>query len=140
VIFWTMLAILEIFRYLAYRKERDLIFLAIALAFMISTMEIAFIYLALIAGFLILRSISRYQLSWKLLRDSAEYDLVVILVTLGAFFSSPIALLVINPIWIRVTGAPFVDMALLNTRGMTWSVGASGIRLWVLFAVFASLQ
>jgi uncharacterized protein (TIGR03663 family) len=137
VIFWTLLAILAIFRYLADRKENNLVLLAVALALMLSTMEIAFIYLALLAGFLILSAFSKYRLSWKMLYSSAEYDLLVVLITLGAFFSSPISLLVLNPIWTRFTGAPFVDMAILNARGMTWAVGASGIRLWGLFAIFA---
>ncbi len=137
VIFWTLLAILAIFRYLAYRKERDLILLAAALALMLSTMEIAFIYLAILAGFLTLSAVVKNRFSWKLLRASAEFDLVIILTTLGAFFSSPIALLVLNPIWTRLTGAPFVDLATLDTRGVSWSVGASGIRLWGLFAFFS---
>ncbi|MDP2990239.1 MAG: TIGR03663 family protein, partial [Kiritimatiellota bacterium] len=137
VISWTLLAILAIFNYLATRKERDLILLAAALALMLSTMEIAYIYLAILAGFLALSAIVNYRFSWKLLRTSAEFDLLIVLTTLGAFFSSPIALLVLNPIWTRLTGAPFVDLAVLDTRGVSWSVGASGIRLWGLFALFS---
>ena len=64
VITWTLLAIIAIFRYLENRRERDLVLLAAALALMLSTMEISFIYLAIFAGFLLLTGIVRYKLSW----------------------------------------------------------------------------
>ena len=137
VIAWTLLAILAIFRYLEYRRERDLTLLAVALALMASTMEIAFIYLAILAGYLALRAIAKHLLAWQALRKSSEFDLLVVLTTLGAFFSSPFALLLLNPFWMRLTDAPFIDMKILDTQGISWAAGTPGLRLWGLFIVFA---
>src|SRR3972149_7568018 len=104
-----LLAVVAIFRYLAERRERDLTLLAIALALMFATMETTFIYLTIFVGFLILRIMAMYGLRWRAIRQSAEFDLLMVMVTLGAFFSSPIALLILNPIWTALTGSPFVD-------------------------------
>lgn len=137
VIAWTLLVIVAIFRYLVNRRDRDLILLAAALALMMSTMEIAFIYLAILAGYLALRVIAQFRLDWRSIRQTAEFDLLVVLVTLGAFFSSPIILLILNPLWTRITGAPFVEMQLLDVQGVEWAVGTSGVRLWGLFVIFS---
>lgn len=137
VIAWTLLVIVAIFRSLENRRDRDLILLAVALALMVSTMEIAFIYLAILASYLAIRAIAQYRLVWRSLRQTAEFDLLVVLVTLGAFFSSPIALLVINPLWTRITGAPFVEMQVLGVQGVEWTIGANGVRLWGLFVFFS---
>jgi uncharacterized protein (TIGR03663 family) len=137
VIAWTLLAIVAIWRYLADRQERHLILLAVALALMISTMEISFIYLAILVGYLLLRAFTSAGLSWKRLRATPEFDLIVVLSTLGAFFSSTIALLVLNPIWTRLTGAPFVDLKILDSQSLGWATGASGLRIWGLLAVFS---
>jgi uncharacterized protein (TIGR03663 family) len=137
VIAWVLLAIIAILRYLADRNERDLILLTIALALMLSTMEISFIYLAILAGFLALRLFAKHLRSWKVLREAPEFDLLVVLTTLGAFFSSPIALLVLNPLWYNLTGSPFVDMQSLSDQGIEWSIGNAGVRIWVLFALFS---
>jgi len=137
VIAWTLLAIIAIFRYLENRSERDLILLAAALALMFSTMEITFIYLAILAGFLAFSAILKYRLSWKAWRASSEFDVLIVLTTLGAFFSSPIALLILNPLWNKLTGSPFVDMQVLGSQGNAWSVGDAGIRIWGLFALFS---
>ena len=75
--------------YLADRSERDLLLLTAALALMLSTMEVAFIYLAIFAGYLVLSVIVKQRLSIKGLRQKPEFDLLIVLVTLGAFFSSP---------------------------------------------------
>ena len=138
VIAWTLLAILAIFRYLEMRKERDLMLLAGALALMLSTMEISFIYLAILAGFLILNSLARRGFSLKGIRYTAEFDLLIILITLGGFFSSPITLLGINPIWQTITGTAFVDLKVLDTQDLAWATGPSGIRLWGLLGVFSA--
>ena len=138
VIAWTLLAIVAVFRYLEQHRERDLTLLVIALALMLSTMEIAFIYLAILAGYLALRGIAIHRLAWKALTKSPEFDLLVVLTTLGAFFSSPIALLVLNPVSMRLTGTPFIDMKILDTQGISWAVGAPGLRLWGLFSVFSA--
>jgi uncharacterized protein (TIGR03663 family) len=140
VITWTLLAIIAIFRYLENRRERDLVLLAAALALMLSTMEISFIYLAIFAGFLLLAGIGRYKLSWTLWRVSPEFDLLIVLITLGAFFSSPIALVVLNPVWSKITGTPFVELQTLSTQGIEWAAGTPGIRLWILFSLFASIS
>jgi uncharacterized protein (TIGR03663 family) len=140
VITWTLLAIIAIFRYLKNRRERDLVLLAAALALMLSTMEISFIYLAIFAGFLLLAGIGRYKLSWTLWRVSPEFDLLTVLITLGAFFSSPIALVVLNPVLSKITGTPFVELQTLSTQGIEWAAGTSGIRLWILFSLFASIS
>lgn len=138
VIAWTLFAVIAIFRYLENRHERDLVLLAVALALMLSTMEISFIYLAIFAGFLLLMGMSKYRLSWTMWKSAPEFDLFVVLATLGAFFSSPIALLVVNPVWNKFAGAPFVDLQTLSTQSIEWATGTSGIRLWILFGVFAS--
>ena len=137
VIAWSLLAVVAIFRYLTNRGERDLFLLTISLALMLSTMEVSFIYLAIFAGYLVLSAIAKQRLSWKGLRQTPEFDLLIVLVTLGAFFSSPIALLILNPLAIRVTGVPFVDLKVLDTQGIEWVAGTPGLRLWSLFAVFS---
>lgn len=137
VIAWTLLAIVAIFRYLENRNERDLILLAVAMALMFSTMEITFIYLAILAGFLAFKAGLKYRFSWEAWRASAEFDLLIVLTTLGAFFSSPIALLILNPLWTKFAGVPFVDIQALNSDSITWSTGEAGIRLWGLFALFS---
>jgi uncharacterized protein (TIGR03663 family) len=137
VITWVLLAVIAIFRYLEHSRERDLILLSVALALMLSTMEISFIYLAIFAGFLLLLGIARYRLSWTDWRSSAVFDLLILLTTLGAFFSSPIALLILNPIWGKFAGAPFVAMDVLGSQSIQWATGVSGVRLWILFGVFA---
>lgn len=137
IIAWTLLAVVAIFRYLSGRREGDLHLLAAALALMLSTMEVAFIYLAIFAGFLVLMALTKRRSSWKELLKSKEFDMLVVLVTLGAFFASPIALLVLNPLAARFTGAPFIDLQVLSTQGIDWTIGTPGLRLWGLFAVFS---
>lgn len=137
VIAWLLLAVVAVWRYLANRQEKNLILLAIALALMVSTMEISFIYLAILAGYLLLRAFTYAGLSWNKLRATPEFDLIMVLSTLGAFFSSPIALLVLNPIWTRLTGAPFVDLKILDAQSIGWAAGATGLRLWGLLAAFS---
>ena len=137
VITWALLAVIAIFRYLVLRNERYLIWLSAALALMLATMEISFIYLAIFASFLLMIGIGRYRLSWTLWRSAPEFDLLIVLTTFGAFFSSPIALLVLNPLWSRFAGVPFVGLEVLSTQGTEWASGASGMRLWILFALFA---
>ena len=137
VIAWMLLAVVAIFRYLADRRQRDLTLLAIALALMFATMETTFIYLTIFVGFLILRIMAMYGLRWRAIRQSAEFDLLMVMVTLGAFFSSPIALLILNPIWTALTGSPFVDMAVLDSQAIEWSTAPDGPRLWSLLAIFA---
>ena len=87
VIAWTLLGIIAIFRYLENRRERDLTLLAVALALMLSTMEIAFIYMAMLAGYLVIRAIAQYKLDWRSLRRAAEFDLLVVsaLLTLAGY-------------------------------------------------------
>lgn len=137
VITWVLLAVIAIFRYLESHSERDLVWLSIALALMLSTMETSFIYLAIFAGFLFILGIVTHKLSWTNWRSSPVFDLLIVLTTLGAFFSSPIALLILNPIWTKFAGAPFVALETLSTQGVEWATGAAGVRLWILFAVFA---
>lgn len=137
VIAWTLLAVVAVFRYLEHRRERDLLLLVIALALMLSTMETAFIYMAILASYLAIRSIALHRLAWRSLRQAAEFDLLVVLVTLGAFFSSPVALPILNPLWTRFTGAPFLEMQVLDAQGIEWTVGTSGVRLWGIFAIFS---
>jgi len=137
VITWALLAVIAIFRYLENRHERDLILLAASLALMLSTMEITFIYLAIFAGFLLVIGFRNYKFSWRLWRISPEFDLLIVLVTLGAFFSSPIALLALNPLWSKITSAPFVELQTLATQGIDWVRTGSGTRLWGLFAIFS---
>ncbi len=140
VIAWILAAVILIFRHLQRPSGSNLMWLAAALALMLSTMEISFIYLAVLAGFLIVTAASRYRLARSARRASPEFELLVVLVTLEGFFSSPVSLLVLNLIWSRLTGTPFVDLALLNTQGLGWASGASGVRLWAMFGVFAALS
>ncbi len=137
VIAWVLLAVIAIFRYLEHRRERDLLFLVAALALMLSTMEISFIYLAIIAGFLVLNGFANNRFSWETWHASPEFELLILLATFAGFFSSPIALLVLNPIWDKIYGVPFVDLQALNVQGMTWSTGVIGVRLWGLLALFS---
>ena len=140
VITWVLLAVIAIFRYLEHRREHELVLLTVALALMLSTMEISFIYLAIFASYLLVVSIARYKHSWTLWKSSPEFDVLIVLITLGAFFSSPIALVVLNPLWSRLAGVPFVELKVLDTQGIGWATGASGFRLWSLFAAFAVLS
>jgi uncharacterized protein (TIGR03663 family) len=136
VIAWVLLAAFAILAYLRERKDSRLTLLAIALALMLSTFEISFIYLAIFASFLILRLLAVYQARWKAIRQSAEWDVLMVLVTLGAMFSSPIALLLLNPIWSWLTGQPFVDLNVLSSYGTEWASSPSGLRLWGLMVFF----
>lgn len=136
VIAWTLLGIVAILRYLTNRNERDLFLLTISLALMLSTMEISFIYLAILAGFLALSIIVKHRFSWKAWRKSPEFDLLVIITTFGAFFSSPIALLVLNPVWNKLTGSAFVDMQVLSAQSADWLTGNSGVRISSLLVIF----
>jgi DNA-binding beta-propeller fold protein YncE len=86
---------------------------------------------------LLLTATIKYKRSWLAWRASLEFDLLIVLTTLGAFFSAPIALLMLNPLWSKITGIPFVEMQTLGTQDITWSTGTSGIRLWGLFALFS---
>src|SRR6266498_265753 len=140
VIAFVLLAVIAILRYLENQRERELILLAVALALMLATMEISFIYLVILASYLVLLAIGRYKLSWKLFRSSPEFDILIVLITLGAFFSSPLVLLALNPLWTRFAGAPFIELKLLDTQGIAWAAGVSGLRLWSLFGVFAFLS
>jgi uncharacterized protein (TIGR03663 family) len=117
-------------------SDRWLLFLAGIEALMFSTMETAFFYLAIFASFLLLRLLVKNGLHWKRLNRVPEFDLLVILATLGAFFSSPIALLVLNPIWNRLTGQPFVPLQTLSSFGIEWASGPYGLRIWGLMIVF----
>lgn len=137
VITWVLLAILAIFRYLADRRERDLILLSASLALMLSTMEISFIYMAIMVGFLLITGIAKYRNSWLAWRSSPEFDLMIVFTTLGALFSSPIVLLFLNPIWNRIAGVPFVDLRVLDTQNVAWATGPTGIHLWGLFVLFS---
>jgi predicted membrane-bound mannosyltransferase len=65
VIAWLLLAVVAIWRYIENRQGKHLVVLAVALALMISTMEISFIYLAILAGYLLLRVFLSTGLSWK---------------------------------------------------------------------------
>lgn len=136
VIAWVLLAAVAILSYLRQREEKWLLLLAAALGLMLSTMEISFIYLALFASYLILRIVFNSDLRWQAIRQSAEWDLLVVLGTLGAFFSAPIILLVLNPIWSRIAGQPFVDLKVLDAFGVEWASGPAGPRLWALMAIF----
>lgn len=136
VIAWVLIAAFAILAHLREQKSSNLTWLAVALALMISTFEISFIYLAIFASFLILRMLLAHQRRWSAIRRSPEWDVLIVLSTLGAFFSAPVALLILNPFWVRLTGQPFVDLNVLNTYGIEWSKGANGLRLWGLMAFF----
>jgi uncharacterized protein (TIGR03663 family) len=137
VIAWMLLAVVAIVRYLNDRRDRYLFLLAGALALMFATMETTFIYLAIFTSFLVVRSLARYRLRWRTIRQSAEFDLLVVMATLGAVFSSPIALVVLNPIWLKLSGALFIDMQALSDQGTEWAIGLVGVRLWGLLAAFS---
>ena len=104
VIAWMLLAVVAIFRYVHDRRDRNLFLLAAASALMFATMETTFIYLSIFASFLVVRILSTHRLRWRAIRKSAEFDLLIVMATLGAFFSSPIALVVLNPIWTQAHG------------------------------------
>lgn len=136
VIAWTLLLVVALLRYLHQQRERDLTLLTVALALMFATMEMTFIYLAIFATFLALRMATVHGLRWRAIRQTAEFDALILLATLGAFFSAPIALLILNPLWSNLTNTPFVDWPLLGSQGLEWSAGPAGPRLWGLLAVF----
>lgn len=136
VIAWVLLAVFAMLAYLRNRREQYLLLLAAALALMLSTMEISFIYLAIFASFLVVRILAASRFHGSQIQSLAEWDLLIVLVTLGAFFSSPIALPVLNPIWNRLAGQPFVDLKVLSDYGTGWAVGTAGIRLWGVMAAF----
>lgn len=136
VIAFLLLAVFAILAYLRDRREQRLFLLAAALALMLSTMEISFIYLAILAGFLILRILLRAGLAWRDWPALAEWDALAVLVTLGALFSSPIALIVLNPLWVRLTGQPFVDLAVLADYQSRWETGPAAPQLWGLLVAF----
>ena len=117
-------------------RERWLIILAVAAGLMFSTMETAFFYLAIFASFLLVRLLLINGLNWRRIQHAAEFDVLVVLVTLGAFFSSQIALLVLNPLWNALTGKPFVPLETLSSFGIEWSSGPYGVRIWGLMIVF----
>lgn len=119
------------------RGDRWLVVLAVAEALMFATMEISFIYLAIFASYLVLRLLLRSGWHWQIIRRAPEFDLLVVLASLGAFFSAPIMLLALNPLWVRLTGLPFVDLKVFSTYGIEWSTGTQGLRIWGLLAVFA---
>lgn len=120
----------------ADQADNWLLILAGAVGLMFSTMETAFFYLAIFASFLLFRLLWLHGLHWKRIQRAAEFDLLVVLVTLGAFFSSPIALLVLNPIWTAITGSAFVPLETLAVFGIEWSQGPYGTHLWGLMIVF----
>jgi uncharacterized protein (TIGR03663 family) len=136
VIAWMLLAVFAILAYLKNRKEWHLVILVCALALMFATMEITFIYLAIFVSFLVGRMMILYQFRWREMWASAEFDLIVLIGTLGSFFSSTIALVILNPIVSSFTGAPFVDLNVLSSFDAGWAVSFAGLRLWALLAVF----
>lgn len=141
---WVLLATGAIFSYLYERQKDDaearpgrwLLLLAGVEALMFASMETAFFYLAIIASFLLIKMLTQNGLHWQPIRRSAEFDLLVVLATLGAFFSSPIALLVLNPLWTRITGQAFVPVSVFSTYGIEWASGQSGVRIWALMTTF----
>lgn len=137
VITWMLFAVFAMLAYLKDRKERHLVLFVVALALMFLTMEITFIYLAIFASFLVVRIFWNNGLHWKAITSTAEFDILILMVTLGAFFSSPILLPILNPIFARLTGAPFVDLGVLGTLGSDWASGSSGVRLWAMLGVFS---
>ncbi|MAT43713.1 MAG: hypothetical protein CL609_15355 [Anaerolineaceae bacterium] len=140
IIAWMLLLVFSIMGYLFTRNDRYLVLFAAALALMFSSMEITFIYLAIFAGFLLVRMISEHGLQWKALRASAEFDLLILMITLGLLFSSPIILLVLNPLFVQIAGVPFINLSVLGSQGMEWTLGETGERLWLLFFIFAAIS
>jgi uncharacterized protein (TIGR03663 family) len=137
VIAWLLLAVTGIFSYLQDRRQIHLVLLAAGLALMLSTMEIAFFYLAILATFLAWKLLRTTGFTWSRVRERAEFDLLVVISTLGAFFSSPILLLILNPLWGRIKGAAFVSLETLNSQSISWATGETGVRLWILFGLFS---
>ncbi len=117
VIAWMLLTVFAILGYLFSRKARYLILFVAALALMFSTMEITFIYLAIFASFLTFRMVWINGVRWRAIKSTAEFDLLVLMVTLGIFFSSTIVLPLLNPIFVRLTGQSFVDLTVLVSQG-----------------------
>ncbi|MBA4385645.1 MAG: hypothetical protein C0410_12980 [Anaerolinea sp.] len=140
VIAWMLLTVFAILGFLFNRKEKYLVILVTALALMFSTMEITFIYLAVFAGFLFMRMFFTHGWHCKAIKSSAEFDLLILMVTLGAFFSSTILLSILNPIFVKITGTPFVDIAVLASQGTDWIKGVDGIRLFGLLGGFTILS
>ena len=139
IIAFSILAFWAILSYIRDRQEKYLYYLAAALALMLSTMEISFFYLAIFASAVAIHGLLRHGIRWSALRHAPEFDLVIVLATLGAFFSAPIALLAVNPIWQQITGATFVDLNVLDTQGVNWQAPPNGMRLWGLVGLFGLL-
>jgi uncharacterized protein (TIGR03663 family) len=140
VIAWMLLMVFAILAYLHDRKEKYLALFVTALALMFSTMEITFIYLAIFAFFLFMRMFTIHGWHWKAIKTSAEFDLLILMITLGAFFSSPILIPLLNPFFVKATGIPFVDNAVLGSQGTEWIKGVHGIRLFGLLGGFTILS
>lgn len=136
VIAWVLLAVFAMLAYLHEQSDGRLMLLSVSLALMLSTFEISFIYLATFASFLLMRLLVQYGRQWRAWLRSAEWDLLIVVSTLGAFFSAPIALLALNPIWSRLTGRPFVELSILGDYGTNWANGPAGMRLWALMTLF----
>jgi uncharacterized protein (TIGR03663 family) len=135
-IVWMLLLVRFILGYLDNAQERNLIGISIALALMFATMEVTFIYLAILAVYLAVRLLLATGFHWSAIRASREFDVLVVIASLGAFFSSPILLILLNPIWTRLTGAPFVDVNALSVQGTEWATGVVRVRMVGLLAVF----
>jgi predicted membrane-bound mannosyltransferase/DNA-binding beta-propeller fold protein YncE len=116
--------------------DQWLLILAGAEALMFTAMETSFFYLAIFASFLIVRILMRCGFHWQRIRKSADWDVLVVLATLGAFFSSPIIFLVLNPIWTRLTGQAFVPLTEFSSYGIEWANGVYGVRVWGTLAIF----
>lgn len=136
LIVWLLVLTFAMLAYLHDRRDRYLYIASVALALMFATMEVTFIYLAIFATFLIGYLLLKYRLNWRDLRASPQFDLLILLSTLGAFFSSPIALLPLNPLWQKITGAPFVALSELSVQGIQWAVGTTKIHVLILLVVF----
>jgi len=137
---WMLVLVFAVFSYLNRKDDRYLTVAAAALALMLTAMEISFMYMGILAVFLAGRLLATCGLSWTKIRQAAEFDLLVVIATLGAFFSSPIALLILNPIFKAATGKDFVDIVtVLSAQDASWLTGPAGARLLSLFLLFSSL-
>ncbi len=73
------------------------------------------------------------------LRQSASFDLALLIFTLSLFFLSPAALIVLNPLWLKFFGVPFVDVAFFSGGGFPTNDAGLVLRLAALFGAFAAV-
>jgi len=126
---WELVLIIACFRYLETRKQGWLYAAAGALSLSFATKEVAFIYGAVVGGFVVLLALWQWLIEKKKLRDLASFDLTVVLATL--------ALPLLAPFVIKMFGWDPMDYSQTGylRSGLVWlafQLVAAGLGIWLL--------